>query len=122
MPDKCVANEIRHKKPAKNAELQKIYKLGVILQFIRSTLFNLFMLAIGVIVGMSFTLMNIQKAWKERYNSDSLIKLEHVLRKHNVDITEINHIMFEMRNKRIEFSIGECSNKSCPNQKNNDSY
>ena len=63
--------------------------MGVFLQFIRSTLFNLFMLAIGVIIGMSFTLMNIQKAWKERYNSDSLIKLEHVLRKHNVDITEL---------------------------------
>ena len=119
MPDKCISHEIRRKQTKNNSrELQNIYKLGVTLRFIRSTIFNLFMLAIGIIVGMGFTLINIQRAWKERYDSDSLIRLEQVLRKHNVDITEINHIMFEMRNKRIEFSIGECQNRKCMNSKN----
>ena len=113
MSDKCIKNEIKPKKKPTNRELQKIYKVGVILQYIRSTLFNLFMLSIGIIIGLSFALMNIQRAWKERYETDSLIRLEHVLRKHNVDITEINHIMFEMRNKRIEFSVGEQLNTSC---------
>ena len=117
MPDNCIKNEIKPKKKSTNRELQKIYKVGVILQYIRSTLFNLFMMSIGIIIGMGFALMNIQRAWKERYENDSLIRLEQVLRAHKIDITEINHIMFEMRNKRIEFSIGECLNKKYKDQR-----
>ena len=49
--------------------------------------------------------------WKERYDNDTLLKLERVLQKHNVENTEIRHILLELRDKRLDINVmTECSN------------
>lgn len=93
------------------AHMQRIYKLGVFLRLLRSTVFNLLVFFIGFSAGMGFTMLNAQQMWKERYDSDTLLKLERVLQKHNVENTEISHILLELRDKRLGINVTtECSN------------
>ena len=61
------------------AHMQRIYKLGVFLRLIRSTVFNLLVFFVGCSAGMGFTMLNAKHVWKERYDNDTLLKLERVL-------------------------------------------
>lgn len=89
--------------------MHRIYKFGAFLRLIRSTVFNLLIFFIGISIGMGFTMINARTAWKERYDADTLLKLERVLQKHNIENTEIRHIILQLRDKRIEINtLDEC--------------
>lgn len=61
-----------------------MYLLGIFASTIRSLLFNLFMLSIGVSIGMGFAIIRMQNAWKDRYAYDTVLKIEHAMMKRGI--------------------------------------
>lgn len=56
----------KQKKKQMTKAMYRMQMLGIAMQFMRSLMFNAFMLVLGICIGMGFSIMHIDKAWKER--------------------------------------------------------
>ena len=79
----------------------RIHILGMAANMMRSLLFNLLVFFFGTSLGMGFTIIHVQKVWKEKYANDTITKLERALNKHGTNNPEIESLLIELRDKRI---------------------
>ena len=82
--------------------MYRIHLIGMCVRVMRSFLFNLAVFFAGTAVGMGFTVMHVQKVWKEKYAHDTVVKLEHMLNAKNIHDKDIDSLMLELRDKQIE--------------------
>ena len=79
----------------------RIHLLGMFTNAMRSFLFNAFVFFLGTSLGMGFTIIHVQKVWKEKYANDTVTKLERALNKYGANNKEIESLLIELRDKRI---------------------
>lgn len=78
------------------------YLLGMFVTTLRSIIFNFLILFIGITIGMGFTIMHMQRAWKDRYSHDTVMKFEHALMKRGIIDKEMGHLLNELKEKQID--------------------
>lgn len=67
-----------------------MYILGAFTKTLRSLMFNLLVFFVGLSIGMGFSILHMQRAWKERYAHDTISKLEKALAKRGIADKEFN--------------------------------
>lgn len=97
---RIMAQPMKIKKMSKAAYRMHIF--GIFAQVIRSLMFNFLVLFIGISIGMGFTIVNVQKAWKDKCQYDIMIKLQHTLKKHNFFNKDIEKILVEFEDQQID--------------------
>ena len=76
-----------------------MHLLGMYASMLKSIVFNLCVLFVGVSIGMGFTVMHMKKVWKEKYTCNSIHTLEHVLAKHGAIDNEVERVLIELKDK-----------------------
>ena len=97
-----IVKQLAHKKMSRGA--YRIALLGMYAKIMRSILFNIVVFFAGISIGMGFTVLNMQRVFKEKYMHNSVHKLEHVLAKHGVIDNEVEEVLIELKDKQIEES------------------
>ena len=77
----------------------RAYILGMYTKLLRSLLFNLLVFSFGLSIGMGFTVIHMKRVWKDTYESSTVMKLEHSLRKYGIENREIDNLMLELKDK-----------------------
>lgn len=80
----------------------RVRLLGMCVRVMRSFLFNVAVFFAGAAIGMGFTVIHVQKAWKDKYNSDTIAALERAIDKHNIHDKGIDGIILKMKNERAD--------------------
>jgi len=65
-------------------------------------MFNLLVFFIGLSVGMGFSIIRMQHAIKEKYDSDTITKLEQAIAVSGVKSKDIDKLLCELRKKQID--------------------
>lgn len=102
---KLVIPQFRTHKLSKEA--YRAHLLGMYVRVMRSLLFNMFIFFLGTTIGMGFILIHMKNAIKDKYDNDTIIKLEHTLQKHNILNEDVEKILLEMKDKSIKHTAGK---------------
>lgn len=98
-----IVKALAKKKMSKGA--YRVQLLGMYAQMMRSIVFNICVLLVGIAIGMGFTVVNMQRVWKEKYTYNSIHKLEHILARHGAIDNEVEQVLIELKDKQLEQNL-----------------
>ena len=95
-----IVKQLARKKMSRGAYRMQL--LGMYASMMKSIVFNICVLFVGISIGMGFTVIHMQKVWKEKYTCNSVQKLEHILIKHGAIDNEVEQALVELKDKQVE--------------------
>ena len=96
----AIIKQLAHKKMSKGA--YRVAVLGMYAKIMRSLAFNALVLFAGISIGMGFTVINMQRVWKEKYTCSSIHRLERILAKRGAIDNEVEQALIELKDKQVE--------------------
>lgn len=101
---KFVVPQTKNHKMSKCA--YRAHVLRMCTSFMKTFMFNILVFFIGATLGMSFTILNVQRVWKEKYQYDTVVRLQHTLKKNNIDIKDVNDLLMQLKDEQAKM-IGQ---------------
>ena len=83
-------------------EAYRAHLLGMCSAVMKSFMFNALVFFVGLTLGMGFTILNVQRVVKEKYQHDTVVRLQHALKKHNIDVKDVNDIVMQLKDEQVK--------------------
>lgn len=80
----------------------RVHLLGMCVRVMRSFLFNVAVFFAGAAIGMGFTVIHVQKAWKDRYTNGAVVAFERAIDEHNLHDKNIDALIIKMKDERAD--------------------
>ena len=97
---RLIAPPIKQKKMSKNAYRMQI--LGMVAKTTRNIFFNILVLCIGMALGMGFTVLHIQRAWKDKLQPSELVKIVDTMLKYGIPTKDVQSALIQIQQQKMQ--------------------
>ena len=76
--------------------------IGMWTKFMRTFLFNLLMFFVGISIGMGFSILHIQRAWRQKSDHATIYNIGQQLHSLGVDDNDIKKLLMQLYDKHLK--------------------